>query len=52
MARSSLGPISSTWRTRASLLEENLSEEKAADEKLSSIAETVNPMAAERAEAA
>ena len=35
----------------ASLLEENLSEEKAADEKLSSIAETVNPMA-ERAEAA
>ncbi|MGE3876290.1 MAG: ferritin-like domain-containing protein [Parvibaculaceae bacterium] len=34
-----------------SLLEENLAEEKAADEKLSSIAETVNPMA-ERAEAA
>jgi ferritin-like metal-binding protein YciE len=35
----------------ASLLEENLAEEKAADEKLTSIAETVNP-AAERAEAA
>jgi ferritin-like metal-binding protein YciE len=35
----------------AALLEENLSEEKAADEKLTSIAETVNPMA-ERAEAA
>lgn len=35
----------------AALLEENLSEERAADEKLSSIAETVNPMA-ERAEAA
>jgi ferritin-like metal-binding protein YciE len=35
----------------ASLLEESLSEEKAADEKLTSIAETVNPMA-ERSEAA
>jgi ferritin-like metal-binding protein YciE len=35
----------------AALLEENLAEEKAADEKLSSIAESVNPMA-ERAEAA
>ena len=35
----------------ASLLEENLAEEKAADEKLTSIAETVNPMA-ERAQAA
>jgi ferritin-like metal-binding protein YciE len=35
----------------ASLLEENLSEEKAADEKLTSIAEAVNPMA-ERSEAA
>lgn len=35
----------------ASLLEESLAEEKAADEKLSSLAESVNPMA-ERAEAA
>jgi ferritin-like metal-binding protein YciE len=35
----------------AALLEENLAEEKAADEKLTSIAESVNP-AAERAEAA
>ena len=35
----------------ASLLEENLAEEKAADEKLTSIAEAVNPMA-ERSEAA
>jgi ferritin-like metal-binding protein YciE len=35
----------------AALLEENLAEEKAADEKLTSIAETVNPVA-ERAEAA
>jgi ferritin-like metal-binding protein YciE len=35
----------------ASLLEENLAEEKAADEKLNGIAESVNPMA-ERAEAA
>jgi ferritin-like metal-binding protein YciE len=35
----------------ASLLEESLAEEKAADEKLSGIAEQVNPLA-ERAEAA
>jgi ferritin-like metal-binding protein YciE len=35
----------------AALLEENLSEEKAADEKLTNIAETVNPMAG-RSEAA
>jgi ferritin-like metal-binding protein YciE len=35
----------------AALLEENLSEEKAADEKLTSIAETVNPTA-QRSEAA
>jgi ferritin-like metal-binding protein YciE len=35
----------------ASLLEESLAEEKAADEKLNAIAEKVNPMA-ERKEAA